>query len=179
MIAKGKARELSLFRVATVDQGKVLFASARLSGEKVRRFAHKKRFVIDDEKTSSVGFLFFVPPCRFDGRVWFVLRKMWFKMRWNRPFLHILGVCRCRCRLLFRCAKSGNVFSQIWIDVVEKFVLGVFYRDKKGLFSWWKELHLTITKVSPHERKRRVEDLGAGKSIVGRIKVKLEGIKST
>ena len=50
-------------------------------------------------------------------------------------FLHILGVYRCRCRLLFRCAKSGNVFSQIWIDVVEKFVLGVFYRDKKGLRS--------------------------------------------
>lgn len=81
MIAKGKTRELSLFRVATVDQGKILFASARLSGEKVRRSAHKKRSVIDDEKTLSVGFLFFVPPCRFDGRVWFVLRKMWLKMR--------------------------------------------------------------------------------------------------
>ena len=38
-------------------------------------------------------------------------------------------------QVAFRCAKSGNVFSQLWIDVVEKFVLGVFYRDKKGLFS--------------------------------------------
>lgn len=50
MIAKGKTRELSLFRVATVDQGKVLFASARLSGEKVQRFVHKKRTIIDYEK---------------------------------------------------------------------------------------------------------------------------------
>lgn len=31
--------------------------------------------------------------------------------------------------------RVGMFFSQIWIDVVEKFVLGVFYRDKKGLFS--------------------------------------------
>ena len=163
MIAKGKTRELSLFRVATVDQGKILFASARLSGEKVRRSAHKKRSVIDDEKTSSVGFLFFVPPCRFDGRVWFVLRKMWLKMRWNRPFLHILGVCRCRCRLLFRCAKSGNVFPQIWIDVVEKFVLGVFYRDKKGLFSWWKTSQVGTCRFFLLFVRLKVNDLLAGK----------------
>lgn len=50
MIAKGKTRELSLFRVATVDQGKVLFAFVRLSSGEVQRFAHKKRTIIDYEK---------------------------------------------------------------------------------------------------------------------------------
>jgi len=51
------------------------------------------------------------------------------------PIFALCSVCRCHCRSLFRCAKGGNAFSQIWIDVVEKFVLGFFYRDKKGLFS--------------------------------------------
>lgn len=50
MIAKGKTRELSLFRVATIDQGKLLFASARLSSGEVQRFVHKKRTIIDYEK---------------------------------------------------------------------------------------------------------------------------------
>ena len=50
MIAKGKTRELSLFRVATVDRGKVLFAFVRLSSGEVQRFAHKKRTIIDYEK---------------------------------------------------------------------------------------------------------------------------------
>ncbi len=50
MIAKGKTRELSLFRVATVDQGKVLFAFVRLSSGEVQRFVHKKRTIIDYEK---------------------------------------------------------------------------------------------------------------------------------
>ena len=50
MIAKGKTRELSLFRLATVDQGKVLFAFVRLSSGEVQRFAHKKRTIIDYEK---------------------------------------------------------------------------------------------------------------------------------
>ena len=49
MIAKGKTRELSLFRVATVDQGKVLFVFVRLSSGEVQRFAHKKRTIIDYE----------------------------------------------------------------------------------------------------------------------------------
>lgn len=50
MIAKGKTRELSLFRLATVDQGKVLFAFVRLSSGEVQRFVHKKRTIIDYEK---------------------------------------------------------------------------------------------------------------------------------
>ena len=41
MIAKGKTRELSLFRLAIVNQGKLLFASVRLSGEKVKKRAEK------------------------------------------------------------------------------------------------------------------------------------------
>ena len=50
MIAKGKTRELSLFRVATVDQGKVLFAFVRLSSGEVQRFVHKKRTIIAYER---------------------------------------------------------------------------------------------------------------------------------
>jgi len=38
-------------------------------------------------------------------------------------------------QVAFSLCKEWECFSQIWIDVVEKFVLGVFYRDKKGLFS--------------------------------------------
>ncbi|WP_315553865.1 hypothetical protein [Alloprevotella tannerae] len=49
MIAKGKTRELSLFRLAIVNQGKVLFAFVRLSSGEVQRFAHKKRTIIDYE----------------------------------------------------------------------------------------------------------------------------------
>lgn len=50
MIAKGKTRELSLFRVAIVDQGKVLFAFVRLSREEVQRPAHKKWVMINYKK---------------------------------------------------------------------------------------------------------------------------------
>ena len=50
MIAKGKTRELSLFRLATFDRGKVLFAVVRLSSGEVQRFVHKKRIIIDYEK---------------------------------------------------------------------------------------------------------------------------------
>ncbi len=50
MIAKGKTRELSLFRLAIVNQGKLLFAFVRLSSGEVQRFAHKKRTIIDYEK---------------------------------------------------------------------------------------------------------------------------------
>lgn len=49
MIAKGKTRELSLFRLAIVNQGKLLFAFVRLSSGEVQRFAHKKRTIIDYE----------------------------------------------------------------------------------------------------------------------------------
>ncbi len=50
MIAKGKTRELSLFRLAIVNQGKLLFAFVRLSSGEVQRFVHKKRTIIDYEK---------------------------------------------------------------------------------------------------------------------------------
>lgn len=50
MIAKGKTRELSLFRLAIVDQGKLLFAFVRLSSGEVQRFVYKKRTIIDYEK---------------------------------------------------------------------------------------------------------------------------------
>ena len=50
MIAKGKTRELSLFRLATVDQGKVLFAFVRLSSGEVQRPAHKKWVMINYKK---------------------------------------------------------------------------------------------------------------------------------
>lgn len=57
------------------------------------------------------------------------------------------------------------------MDVVEKFVLGVFYRDNKGLFSWEKELHLTIKKVYAHERKR-------DRPIVGRLTLHMNNYES-
>lgn len=51
MIAKGKTRELSLFRLAIVNQGKLLFAFVRLSSGEVQRFVHKKRTIIGYEKS--------------------------------------------------------------------------------------------------------------------------------
>lgn len=81
MIAKGKTRELSLFRVATVDQGKVLFAFVRLSSGEVQRFVHKKRTIIDYEKPFFDLLSFFVSPCRLDGCVQIILQKIGLNMR--------------------------------------------------------------------------------------------------